>query len=107
MLDPALNQSLRTNGDAAWFGWPADDKLEALRIQWMRSTDSEARQEIAAAIQERAFEVVPYIPTGLWKRGPPTARTSRARSLARASSNGVWIRFDPRRRLMRGGFEFC
>ena len=67
MLDPALNQSLRTNGDAAWFGWPKDDKLEALRSQWMRATDSEARQEIAAAIQERAFEIVPYIPTGQWK----------------------------------------
>jgi len=67
MLDPCLNQSLRTNGDAAWFGWPKDDRLEALRSQWMRATDSEARQEIAAAIQERAFEVVPYIPTGQWK----------------------------------------
>ncbi len=67
MLDPGLNQSLRTNGDAAWFGWPSDDKLEALRSRWMRATDSEARQEIAAAIQERAFEVVPYVPTGQWK----------------------------------------
>ena len=67
MLHPGLNQSLRANGDAAWFGWPQDDKLEALRSQWMRATDSEARQEIAAAIQERAFEVVPYIPTGQWK----------------------------------------
>jgi peptide/nickel transport system substrate-binding protein len=67
MLNPGLNQSLRTNGDAAWFGWPEDDKLEALRSQWMRTTDSEARQEIAAAIQERAFAVVPYIPTGQWK----------------------------------------
>jgi peptide/nickel transport system substrate-binding protein len=67
MLHPGLNQSLRTNGEAAWFGWPKDDKLEALRSQWMRATDSEARQEIAAAIQERAFEVVPYIPTGQWK----------------------------------------
>jgi peptide/nickel transport system substrate-binding protein len=67
MLDPGLNQSLRTNGDAAWFGWPKDEKLEALRGQWMRTTDSEARQEIASAIQERAFEVVPYIPTGQWK----------------------------------------
>src|SRR6201987_6247461 len=46
---------------------PKDDKLEALRSQWMRATDSEARQEIAAAIQERAFEIVPYIPTGQWK----------------------------------------
>jgi peptide/nickel transport system substrate-binding protein len=67
MLHPGLNQSLRANGDAAWFGWPQDDTLEALRSQWMRATDSEARQEIAAAIQERAFEVVPYIPTGQWK----------------------------------------
>ncbi len=67
MLHPGLNQSLRANGDAAWFGWPKDDPLEALRSQWMRATDSEARQEIAAAIQERAFEVVPYIPTGQWK----------------------------------------
>jgi peptide/nickel transport system substrate-binding protein len=31
MLDPGLNQSLRTNGDGAWFGWPKDDKLGALR----------------------------------------------------------------------------
>src|SRR5216683_2261292 len=67
MLHPGLNQSLRTNGDAAWFGWPKDDKLEALRSQWMKATASETRQEIAAAIQERAFEVVPYIPTGQWK----------------------------------------
>ena len=67
MLHPGLNQSLRTNGEAAWFGWPKDDKLEALRSQWMRATDSVARQEIAAAIQERAFEVVSYIPTGQWK----------------------------------------
>jgi peptide/nickel transport system substrate-binding protein len=67
MLDPSLSQSLRTNGDAAWFGWPKDEKLETLRSQWMRANDSEARQDIASAIQERAFEVVPYIPTGQWK----------------------------------------
>jgi len=64
MLDPGLNQSLRTNRDGAWFGWPKDDKLDALRSKWMRAPDSEVRQEIAAAIQQRAFEVVPYIPTG-------------------------------------------
>ena len=64
MLDPGLNQSLRTNRDGAWFGWPKNDKLDALRSKWMRAPDSEVRQEIAAAIQQRAFEVVPYIPTG-------------------------------------------
>ncbi|MBO0736905.1 MAG: ABC transporter substrate-binding protein [Alphaproteobacteria bacterium] len=63
-LDPSLNVMLRANGDKAWFGWPSDEKLEELRMQWVKATDSEARQEIAGKIQQRAFEFVPYIPTG-------------------------------------------
>jgi peptide/nickel transport system substrate-binding protein len=63
-LDPSLNVMLRANGENAWFGWPSDDKLEELRTHWLKASDSEARQEIAAKIQERAFEVVPYVPTG-------------------------------------------
>jgi len=64
LLDPSLNVMLRTNGEGAWFGWPKDDKLEELRTEWLKASDSEARQEIAAKIQERAFETVPYVPTG-------------------------------------------
>jgi peptide/nickel transport system substrate-binding protein len=63
-LDPTTNVMLRTNGEKAWFGWPTDDKLEALRMEWIKATDSEARQEIAAKMQQRAFEFVPYVPTG-------------------------------------------
>jgi len=65
-LDPTLNAWLRTNGEAAWFGWPSDDKIEALRQQWIEASDTPTRRELAAAIQARAFEVVPYIPTGQW-----------------------------------------
>ena len=61
-----LNAWLRTNGDATWFGWPSDDKIEALRQLWIKAADSAARKELAAAIQQRAFKVVPYIPTGQW-----------------------------------------
>ncbi len=63
-LDPSDNVMLRANGAGAWFGWPKDDRLEALRAQWLKATDLEERQEIAARLQQRAFEVVPYIPTG-------------------------------------------
>jgi peptide/nickel transport system substrate-binding protein len=63
-LDPSTNVMLRANGEGAWFGWPKDDKLEELRTQWLKASDSEARQEIADKMQERAFEVVPYVPTG-------------------------------------------
>jgi peptide/nickel transport system substrate-binding protein len=63
-LDPSDNVMLRANGETAWFGWPKDDQLEAFRMQWLLATDSEERQEIAAKMQQRAFDVVPYIPTG-------------------------------------------
>ena len=64
LLDPSTNVMLRANGDAAWFGWPKDDQLEQLRTQWLKAKDLEERQEIAAKLQQRAFEVVPYVPTG-------------------------------------------
>jgi peptide/nickel transport system substrate-binding protein len=64
LFDPSTNVMLRTNGEAAWFGWPKDDQLESLRSEWLKATDLEDRQVIAAKIQQRAFEVVPYVPTG-------------------------------------------
>jgi peptide/nickel transport system substrate-binding protein len=64
MLNPWLNPPLPANGEKAWFGWPTDDNIEALRKEWLQASDSETRQEIAARIQQRAFETVPYIPTG-------------------------------------------
>ncbi|MGA7865880.1 MAG: hypothetical protein WCA23_18150 [Stellaceae bacterium] len=45
-------------------GWADDEKLEALRAAWVAATDDAARREIAAQIQQRAFEVVPFIPLG-------------------------------------------
>ena len=45
MLDPALNVALRANGEKAWFGWPSDDKIEALRAQWIAAETLDERQE--------------------------------------------------------------
>jgi peptide/nickel transport system substrate-binding protein len=70
-LDPSSDLPLAANGPAAWFGWPEDDRLEALRTEWLKTSDSEARQEIATQIQARAFETLPYVPTGQWS--PVTA----------------------------------
>jgi peptide/nickel transport system substrate-binding protein len=65
-LDPSVNVMLQANGDAAWFGWPKDDKIEALRAQWIKAATFGERRQLAAAIQRRAFETVPYIPTAKW-----------------------------------------
>ena len=61
---PAGNQLLRTNGANAWFGWPSDAGIEALRDAWFGAPDLAAQQGLAARLQERAFEVVPYVPLG-------------------------------------------
>jgi peptide/nickel transport system substrate-binding protein len=71
MLDPGGNPALRTNGEKSHFGWPSDDKIEALRVQWLKASGLDERKTIAAEIQARAFEIVPYIPTGQWT--PKTA----------------------------------
>src|SRR5215472_5681368 len=65
-LDPSLNVMLRANGDGALLGGAKDDMTDELRAQWLKASDSEARQEIAVKIQQRAFETVPYVPTGQW-----------------------------------------
>jgi peptide/nickel transport system substrate-binding protein len=64
-LNPALHPLIRANGAAAWFGWPDDPTLETLRNEWIATADFARQKEIAARIEERAFEVVPYAPAGL------------------------------------------
>ena len=49
--------------------------LEALRASWFAATDDATRREIAAQIQQRAFEVVPFIPLGGTKPAPCFAPT--------------------------------
>jgi len=73
-LNPAGHLSLRTNGDAAWFGWPKDEKIEALRDAWFTAPDVAAQAKICADIQREAFSNVPYIPMGQYLQ--PTAYRS-------------------------------
>ena len=72
---PAANLMLRANADRAWFGWPDDARIEALRDAWFAAPDLPAQQQIAVALQERALETVPYIPLGQYFQ-PTAYRTS-------------------------------
>ncbi len=88
LLDPAVNPALRTNGKNGHFGWPSDDKIEALRIEWLHATSLDERKKLAAAIQERAWEVVPYLPTGQWK--PVTAYRKNVKGVIEAPAYLMW-----------------
>jgi peptide/nickel transport system substrate-binding protein len=65
MINPATNRFLRAGGvKGAPPGWPTDEKIEALRAAWFAATEDTQRHDLADQIQQRAFEFVPYIPTG-------------------------------------------
>jgi hypothetical protein len=96
MLNPWRDPPLPANGDKAWFGWPTDDQIEGLRKEWLQASDSVTRQEIAAKIQERAFETVPYIPTGSTCRKPPPQEPERHNHCPGACSCGTSRRVDSR-----------
>ncbi|MSP87435.1 MAG: ABC transporter substrate-binding protein [Alphaproteobacteria bacterium] len=63
LASPAQNAALRGNGGAAWFGWPTDPEMEKMRGAWFDAPDIEAQKKIAADMQKRAYQTVPYIPT--------------------------------------------
>lgn len=64
MLNPAGHQSIRGNGEQAWFGWPDAPRLEALRDAWFEAPTPDAQQAICADIQRQVWQDVPYIPIG-------------------------------------------
>jgi peptide/nickel transport system substrate-binding protein len=64
LMDPSQNQALRADGGKAWFGWPTDAELERLRARWLVAPTADEQRAIAVQIQQRAYEVVPYVPLG-------------------------------------------
>jgi peptide/nickel transport system substrate-binding protein len=86
--DPIFAGALRGNGKDAWFGWPADEKLEAMRNAWMDSNDAVARKRLDAEIQSRAFETVPFIPLGQYL--PPSAWRSGLSGLLKGAVPVFW-----------------
>jgi ABC-type transport system substrate-binding protein len=64
LMDPALHQFVRGNGEAGLYGWPRVPRLEELRNAWFDAPDLAARKAIAAEIQTVAVDEVTYLPLG-------------------------------------------
>jgi peptide/nickel transport system substrate-binding protein len=86
--NPGSSYPLRANGRGGWFGWPTDDKLEALRQQWFDAPDLAAQQAVCRQIQLRAFEIVPFIPLGQIYQ--PTAFRKDVKDIVRAAIPLFW-----------------
>jgi peptide/nickel transport system substrate-binding protein len=62
--DPLGVSTLMANGLQSWYGWPSSDAYEALRTKWADSDTLEERQQIAAQMQQLAWDFVPTIQLG-------------------------------------------
>ncbi|MBP0443853.1 ABC transporter substrate-binding protein [Roseomonas sp. SSH11] len=85
---PTIHLFLRANGPNAWFGWPQDDQIEALRAQWLDAPSEAESKRIGAALNQRAMEVLPYIPLGFYWQ--PSAWRRNLTGVFRAPATVFW-----------------
>ncbi|MEJ0015216.1 MAG: ABC transporter substrate-binding protein [Acetobacteraceae bacterium] len=88
VADPGGHFPLRGNGNGAWFGWPTDAKMEAMRDSWFDAPDLAAQKKICEDMQGYAFEQVPFIPIGQWFY--PTAFRNNVTDIVRAPNILHW-----------------
>jgi peptide/nickel transport system substrate-binding protein len=65
--DPLTANTAATPCDGKnWFGWPCDEALEAMRQKFISLSSDAERKKQADIFQERFYEVVPYVPVGMF-----------------------------------------
>ena len=65
LVNPVANIGVSGGGvEKAWFGWPTDPEIEALRQSFARETNPAKQKQLASQVQERAMDTVTYIPIG-------------------------------------------
>src|SRR5580693_2270255 len=65
-ISPGPDIAIRASGADAWFGWPNDPKMEALREVWFDAPDLEAQQKICREMQEEFWQNPTYVPLGMY-----------------------------------------
>ena len=78
-ISPGPNFPLRADGLEAWFGWPTDPAMEALRDAWFEAADLAAQQTTCRQMQELFWQDPSYMPLGLFQH--PTAFRSELRDI--------------------------
>ena len=75
LLDPVNNHYAEASGDRAQFGWPLDEEIEKLRMQFIREGDPKKQLEIAERVQSRIIGEGVTVPLGQFLQ-PLARRTS-------------------------------
>jgi peptide/nickel transport system substrate-binding protein len=73
-VSPASLTVIRSDPATAWFGWPNDPKMEALRLAWYDAPNLAAQQKLCSEMQAELFDNPSYAPLGLFYQ-PTTFRS--------------------------------
>jgi peptide/nickel transport system substrate-binding protein len=63
-VNPVGMNAMNASCEKAWFGWPCDKELEALRDAFAHATDEKQRKALAEQAQVRAMEIGTHVPLG-------------------------------------------
>lgn len=88
-LNPINYAPLSANGEAGWFGWASDERMEQLRTSFARTTDAAQRKQLAEDIQVRAYEIGAFAPMGELLR-PVAFRKSAVQGVLVGPANVYW-----------------
>ena len=72
LIDPVNNHYAEASGDRAQFGWPLDEEIEKLRVDFVRESDPKKQFEIAEQVQRRIIGQGVTVPLGQYLQ--PMAR---------------------------------
>ncbi len=86
--NPLISPMLNGRGDDAWFGWPKDDEIEALRAEFIAAETLEERQAVAKKIQAHNMDNVNYIPVGQYYA--PQARSNKLEGMLMSPVPVFW-----------------
>ncbi|WP_198369392.1 ABC transporter substrate-binding protein [Roseomonas rosulenta] len=64
IINPAVNATLRGQGDRGWFGWYDNPRVEEAASQWLLAETEAEQKRLADVIQRESFENVPVLPLG-------------------------------------------
>lgn len=88
VFNPLVSAMLNGRGDQAWFGWPDDPEIEALRKEFIAAPTAEAQKEVAVRIQAHAMDYVSYLPLGQFFS--PQARSTKLENMVMAPVHLFW-----------------
>jgi peptide/nickel transport system substrate-binding protein len=64
IINPAVNATLRGQGERGWFGWYENPRVEEAAAQWLLAETEAEQKRLAEVIQRESFENAPILPLG-------------------------------------------